>query len=49
MRRSEREHGLAARFISAYPRIPVAQVPTRSQDVHDLFGLREIGSALAKG
>jgi anion-transporting ArsA/GET3 family ATPase len=49
MRRAEREHGLAARFTSAHPRVPVAEVPARSQDVHDLAGLREIGAALAKG
>lgn len=48
MRRNEREQGLAARFTGAHPQIPVAEVPTRSQDVHDLFGLREVGAALAK-
>jgi anion-transporting ArsA/GET3 family ATPase len=48
MRRSEREQALAARFTSAHPRVPVAEVPARSQDVHDLAGLREIGSAMAK-
>jgi anion-transporting ArsA/GET3 family ATPase len=49
MRRSEREQGLAARFTSAHPRVPVAEVPARPQDVHDLAGLREIGAFLAKG
>jgi anion-transporting ArsA/GET3 family ATPase len=49
MRRNEREQGLAARFTSAHPRVPVAEVPARPQDVHDLAGLREIGAFLAKG
>lgn len=48
MRRSEREQALAARFTGAHPRVPVAEVPARSQDVHDLVGLREIGSAMAR-
>ncbi len=48
MRRAEREHGLAARFTSAHPQVPIAQIPARSQDVHDLGGLREIGAAMAK-
>jgi anion-transporting ArsA/GET3 family ATPase len=49
MRRSDREQALAARFTGAHPRVPVAEVPARSQDVHDLAGLRDIGTSLAKG
>ncbi len=48
MRRRERERGLAARFTSAHPRVPVAEVPARPQDVHDLAGLRAVGIDLAK-
>jgi anion-transporting ArsA/GET3 family ATPase len=49
MLRRDRERALAARFTSAFPRVPVAEVAARAQDVHDLAGLREVGSGLAKG
>jgi len=49
MVRRDRERSLAGRFTSAFPRVPVAEVPARAQDVHDLDGLREIGAGLAKG
>jgi anion-transporting ArsA/GET3 family ATPase len=49
MVRRDREHSLAGRFTSAFPRVPVVEVPARAQDVHDLEGLREIGAGLAKG
>jgi anion-transporting ArsA/GET3 family ATPase len=48
MVRRDRERALAGRFTAAFPRVPVAQVPARAQDVHDLEGLREIGAGLAK-
>lgn len=38
----EQEH-----FVSAHPTVPVAQVRAMSEDVHDLAGLRQIGSLLA--
>ncbi len=49
MLRRDRERALAARFTSAFPRVPVVEVAARAQDVHDLEGLREIGAGLAKG
>jgi anion-transporting ArsA/GET3 family ATPase len=49
MVRRDRERSLAGRFTSAFPRVPVVQVPVRAQDVHDLEGLREVGAGLAKG
>jgi anion-transporting ArsA/GET3 family ATPase len=49
MRRRERERGLAARFTSAHPGVPVVEVPARPGDVHDLAGLRDVGADLAKG
>jgi anion-transporting ArsA/GET3 family ATPase len=49
MVRRDRERSLAGRFTSAFPRVPVVEVPVRAQDVHDLEGLREIGAGLAKG
>jgi anion-transporting ArsA/GET3 family ATPase len=46
--RRERERSLAARFTAAFPRVPVVEVAARPQDVHDLAGLRDIGTGLAK-
>jgi anion-transporting ArsA/GET3 family ATPase len=43
---SEREAALAERFTAAHPDVPVVRVPARAEDVHDLDGLREIGSGL---
>ena len=47
MRRHERERALAARFTGAHPEVSVAEVPALAQDVHDLDGLRSVGSGLA--
>jgi anion-transporting ArsA/GET3 family ATPase len=49
MVRRDRERALAIRFTAAFPRVPVAEVAARAQDVHDLEGLRDIGSGLARG
>jgi anion-transporting ArsA/GET3 family ATPase len=49
MRRRERERGLTLRFTGAHPEIPLAEVPARAQDVHDLEALREVGASLAHG
>ena len=43
-----RERRLAERFVAAHPSVPVAEVPARPEDVHDLDGLREIGMSLAE-
>jgi anion-transporting ArsA/GET3 family ATPase len=42
-----REQGLRKRFTAAHPRVAVVDVPALAGDVHDLTGLREIGTALA--
>ena len=49
MRMIEREQSLRRRFTAAHPRVPVVDVPAQPGDVHDLAGLRTIGSALAGG
>ncbi len=47
MRQAESERRLARRFTAAHPLVPVAQVPAQPDDVHDLNGLRVIGSTFA--
>lgn len=47
MRVVRREQALRGRFTAAHPRVPVVDVPAQPGDVHDLEGLRTIGSALA--
>jgi anion-transporting ArsA/GET3 family ATPase len=44
---SARQAAVTARFVSAYPQVPVVEVPAQPADVHDLDGLRAIGRALA--
>lgn len=43
------EQRLRERFTSAHPRVPVAEVGAQPTDVHDLEGLRTIGTDLANG
>jgi anion-transporting ArsA/GET3 family ATPase len=43
-----RQAAVAARFVAAYPQVPVVQVPAQPADVHDLDGLRAIGHAMAE-
>jgi anion-transporting ArsA/GET3 family ATPase len=43
-----RQAAVAARFVAAYPQVPVVEVPAQPADVHDLDGLRAIGRALAE-
>ncbi len=47
MRQVARETEVAAQFTDRFPDVPVARVPAQPTDVHDLAGLRTIGSALA--
>jgi anion-transporting ArsA/GET3 family ATPase len=49
MRQANSERRLARRFTAAHPLVPVAQVPAQPDDVHDLSGLRVIGTAFAAG
>jgi anion-transporting ArsA/GET3 family ATPase len=39
------ERRLAEHFTAAHPLVPVAEIPAQPDDVHDLAGLRAIGSA----
>jgi anion-transporting ArsA/GET3 family ATPase len=47
MQLATRESRLAEHFAAAHPSVPVAEIPARPEDVHDLAGLREIGTSLA--
>ena len=42
-----REGRLAEHFVASHPSVPMAEIPARPEDVHDLAGLRAIGEALA--
>ena len=44
-----RDRHVAERFHAAHPGVPVVQVAAQPTDVHDLDGLRLIGSELAAG
>jgi anion-transporting ArsA/GET3 family ATPase len=44
-----RDSRLADRFLAAHPGVPVVQVAAQPNDVHDLEGLRLIGTELANG
>jgi anion-transporting ArsA/GET3 family ATPase len=48
MQLSKRERRLAEHFTSAHPAIPVAEVAAQPEDVHDLTGLRVIGTLLSR-
>jgi len=45
----EREALLRARFAAAHPQVSTAVVPALPGDVHDLTGLRRVGTLLAEG
>ncbi len=47
VRTHEREARLRARLVSAHRGVRVSEVAARPEDVHDLAGLRGVGSALA--
>jgi anion-transporting ArsA/GET3 family ATPase len=42
-----REQRVAGSFMSTHPAVPVIEVPALPDDVHDLAGLRRIGTAFA--
>jgi anion-transporting ArsA/GET3 family ATPase len=48
VRMVEREARLRRRFEAAHPQVPIAVVPALAGDVHDLEGLRQVGSLLAE-
>ncbi|HEX4472936.1 MAG TPA: ArsA-related P-loop ATPase [Nocardioides sp.] len=47
VRMVEREARLRSRFAAAHPQVPTAVVPALPGDVHDLAGLRQVGSLMA--
>jgi anion-transporting ArsA/GET3 family ATPase len=47
MQLETREQRLAEGFSAAHPAVPVAEIPARPEDVHDLAGLRAVGISLA--
>jgi anion-transporting ArsA/GET3 family ATPase len=47
MQLETREQRLAEGFSAAHPAVPVAEIPARPEDVHDLAGLRAVGMSLA--
>ena len=47
MARHERERENMRQFSAAHPEVPVAVVAAQPVDVHDVDGLREIGTGLA--
>ncbi|MBO0805490.1 MAG: ArsA family ATPase [Nocardiopsaceae bacterium] len=47
MNLGEREQRVAVTFTSAYPAVPILEVPALPEDVHDLAGLRRVGELLA--
>ncbi len=49
MNLGERERRVAGSFTSAHPAVPVIEVPDLPEDVHDLAGLRRVGSAFGGG
>lgn len=47
LRNAERQERLARRFTAAHPEVAVTEVYALAEDVHDLDGLRQVGSMLA--
>jgi anion-transporting ArsA/GET3 family ATPase len=47
MQLATREARLAEHFVAAHPSVPMAEIPARPEDVHDLDGLRAVGQWLA--
>jgi anion-transporting ArsA/GET3 family ATPase len=48
VRMVEREARLRRRFEAAHPQVPIVVVPALAGDVHDLTGLRQVGTLLAE-
>ncbi|MGH3715668.1 MAG: ArsA family ATPase [Micromonosporaceae bacterium] len=46
VRQVSRESRIADRFRRAHPTVPVTEIPAQPEDVHDLEGLRDIGTHL---
>ena len=48
LRNAERQERLARRFTAAHPEVAVTEVYALAEDVHDLDGLRAVGTMLAR-
>lgn len=48
MQLKARHKHLIQRFAGAHPGVPIISVPAMAEDVHDLVGLRSVGTALAE-
>ena len=46
---AQRQRAQVSRFAAGHPGIPVVEVPAAATDIHDLAGLRSVGSALGEG
>jgi anion-transporting ArsA/GET3 family ATPase len=44
---ASRHEGHVRRFVAGHPRVRLSTVPASATDIHDLEGLREVGTALA--
>jgi hypothetical protein len=47
LRQTEREVRVAATFTDSFPQVPTVAVRAQPADVHDVDGLRTIGTALS--
>jgi anion-transporting ArsA/GET3 family ATPase len=47
MQLGSRERRLAEHFVASHPSVPMAEIPARPEDVHDLAGLRAVAESLA--
>ena len=45
MQQAAAQRRVAEHFTAAHPLVPVAEIPAHPDDIHDLDGLRAIGSA----
>jgi anion-transporting ArsA/GET3 family ATPase len=49
MHRIRRETHLTHHFAAGFPHVPIARAAAQATDIHDLSGLRTLGTSLAKG
>jgi len=49
MERIRRETHLTHHFTAGFPRVPIARAAAQATDIHDLDGLRALGTSLAGG
>ena len=49
MQRIRREPHVTQHFSAGFPQVPIARAAAQATDVHDLHGLRALGTSLAEG